>query len=148
MLDFLKNEEKEVEKVLLEKILMIDKECQGTEDVEMTEGTSTEGGNKKDDRETAMTFLLGNTANSARCIEDKSGKGEFARFKRESQLHHDECPLVWWKSNHERFPIIAKLARKLLCVPATSVPSEWIFSTAGLIVSNLRSSLNLRTLTC
>ena len=50
---------------------MIEKECQGTEDVEMTEGTSREEaeeqrGNKKDERETAMTFLLGKIANSAK----------------------------------------------------------------------------------
>jgi len=47
-----------------------------------------------------MTFLLVTAANSAHCTdEDRSGKGEFAQFKRERQLHHDECALVWWKSN-------------------------------------------------
>ena len=73
--------------------------------------------------------------------DNNSGRGEFEHFKKEPQLHHDENALLWWKTNQERFPIIAKVARQLLCVPVTSVPSERIFSTARLIVSNLRSSL-------
>ena len=72
------------------------------------------------------------TTNSTRSTdEDKLGKAELEQFKRQPQLHHDECALLWWKSNQEQFPVIAEVARKLLCVPATSVPSERIFSTAG-----------------
>ena len=33
--------------------------------------------------------------------EDYSAKGEFERFKKEPQLHHDEHALEWWKNNHE-----------------------------------------------
>ena len=118
---------------------MIEKECL---DAETTASTSREEAEepsvkKKDEKETAMTFLLGTTANSTQCTdEDRSGKGEFEWFKRERQLHHDECALSWWKSNQEWF-LITKVACKLLCITA----SERIFSTAGLTVSNLRSSL-------
>jgi hypothetical protein len=30
------------------------------------------------------------------------------------------CPLTWWRVNQLTFPIIAHLAQKLLCIPATS----------------------------
>ena len=62
--------------------------------------------------------MLGASTQSAE--EDNSTKGEFECFKKEPQLHHDEHALEWWKNNHERFPLIAKVAFQLLCVPATS----------------------------
>lgn len=50
--------------------------------------------------------------------------------------------LAWWKAHHmEEMPIISKVARKYLCVPATSVPSERVFSASGHILSPSRSKL-------
>ena len=48
------------------------------------------------------------------------------QFRKEPQLDHDRDALLWWKNNESRFPIIAKLAKQLFSVPATSVPSERI----------------------
>ena len=50
-------------------------------------------------------------------------------------------PLVWWKSNQKHYPQLAQLARKYLCVLATSVPSERAFSVAGHIVYEKRACL-------
>jgi hypothetical protein len=50
-------------------------------------------------------------------------------------------PLVWWRVNHHTYPNLAKLARKYLCIPATSAPSERVFSQAGLTIANARARL-------
>lgn len=47
--------------------------------------------------------------------------------------------LQWWKANEFRFPFIAQLAKVYLCIPATSIPSERVFSTAGDILNAQRS---------
>lgn len=50
-------------------------------------------------------------------------------------------PLQWWKVEEKNYPILATLARKYLCICATSSPSERLFSTSGLLVTPKRSSL-------
>ena len=51
------------------------------------------------------------------------------------------CPLQWWRQHHCRFPYISKLALKVLAIPATSAPSERVFSTAGLTIAKDRARL-------
>ena len=50
-------------------------------------------------------------------------------------------PLHWWRSERKRFPILAMLATKCLCICGTSVPSERLFSKSGFIVNHFRSRL-------
>ena len=50
-------------------------------------------------------------------------------------------PLSWWKLKESKYPILSSIARRILCVPATSAPSERLFSYAGLTISNHRNRL-------
>ena len=49
--------------------------------------------------------------------------------------------LEWWKQQSGTFPRLSRLARSILAVPATSTPSERVFSIAGLTLLAKRSSL-------
>ena len=54
-------------------------------------------------------------------------------------------PLLWWKAECRRFPALAHLAAKYLCV-CGSVPSERVFSRGGYIVNKYRSRLKPKNL--
>lgn len=60
---------------------------------------------------------------------------------RKSELNEFLNPLNWWKLNSSRFPLISIVARKVLSIPATSAPSERVFSSAGLTISRSRASI-------
>ena len=53
-----------------------------------------------------------------------------------------EPALKWWKNRSNVFPNVAILAKKYLCIPASSVPSERIFSLASNIVTKKRCRLS------
>jgi len=50
-------------------------------------------------------------------------------------------PYTWWGQNSKRFPVLSKLAQLYLCPPATSVPSERLFSSAGNLHDNKRNRI-------
>lgn len=54
-------------------------------------------------------------------------------------------PLEWWKQHEVTFPSVARLARKYLCIPATSSASERAFSASGNIITCKRSCLKPNT---
>ena len=49
--------------------------------------------------------------------------------------------LEWWKHRVSTYPRLSALARKYLCCPATSLPSERLFSSAGNLINKKRSCL-------
>ena len=50
-------------------------------------------------------------------------------------------PILFWKNNEDQFPGLSKLARKYLATPAGSTESERLFSKAGFVVDDERTSL-------
>ena len=54
----------------------------------------------------------------------------------------EKSPLEWWADRETKYPRLSVIAKRVLAVPATSVPSERIFSSAGLIVTKLRNRLS------
>ena len=53
------------------------------------------------------------------------------------------CPLRnFWLIKKDQFPTLFELAMKYLCIPATSAPSERVFSVASKIISKFRNRLS------
>ena len=51
-------------------------------------------------------------------------------------------PLDMWAKRERDYPHVAKLARRVLAIPATQAQSERMFSSAGMIVNKRRSQLD------
>ena len=86
--------------------------------------TPTESsGNKK----SKMLSFFGSFAE-----ETQNKPNEFDHYLDQPQLlaTEENNPLDWWNVNKSVFPTLAKLAQKYLAIPASSVPSEWLFSDA------------------
>ena len=66
---------------------------------------------------------------------------ELMEYYNTDDIEPEGDPLKWWKTNAIKFPNVAKYAKCILGIPATSVPSERIFSTAGNIITEQRSAL-------
>ena len=100
------------------------------------------------DEKTQMLELLGITQElSSEVNAGKSIAEELDAYKREPALplfdHNGNYsdPLPWWKQRALRYPRLHALALRTLQIQATSASSERAFSSAGLAITNERSSL-------
>jgi len=76
---------------------------------------------------------------------------ELYSYLRMPSISLEEDVLSWWKANQHLFPTLTQLAKKYLCISATSAPSERLFSVGGNIVTDKRcllSSEHIRSLIC
>ncbi|XP_049441769.1 zinc finger BED domain-containing protein 4 [Epinephelus fuscoguttatus] len=75
--------------------------------------------------------------------QSEGGKVEtkLATYLLTPEADPDTDPLEWWKRHEPNFPRLSNLAKKYLSVPATSVPSERVFSVGGGIVTCNRACL-------
>ncbi|VVC41286.1 Ribonuclease H-like domain,Zinc finger C2H2-type,Zinc finger, BED-type,HAT, C-terminal dimerisation, partial [Cinara cedri] len=63
---------------------------------------------------------------------------EIDKYLQEGLILRHESPLKWWKDNKNVYPCLFELMKKRLCVLATSVPCERIFSKAGQTLTEKR----------
>lgn len=66
---------------------------------------------------------------------------EWREYFKEPEIIDSANPLLWWKEHESKFPKLAQLAKRYLCIPASSAPSERTFSNMNIVVSNRRARL-------
>ena len=69
-------------------------------------------------------------------------RDEIIRYMTTDRVSGKTDPLAWWEVKQMLFPSPSCLAVRFLSTPATSVPSERVFSAAGYTVNKQRSSLS------
>ena len=64
-------------------------------------------------------------------------KCEMKQYEKSSRVDPYSDPLKWWSihSHSNQYPVLSQLAKKYLCIPASSAASERVFSSSGHIVS-------------
>jgi hypothetical protein len=85
----------------------------------------------------ALSDLLGGSTS----MDVDSVKTEPNAYTRVHQVPLDTDPLMWWKQHVQEFPRLARMARQYLPVSTTSASPERLFSSAGLVKSDMRGRL-------
>jgi hypothetical protein len=70
-----------------------------------------------------------------------NGETELNAYMRVQQESNDTDPLMWWKKHQQEFPRLSRMTRQYLAVPASSASPERLFSSVGLLKSDLQGSL-------
>lgn len=67
---------------------------------------------------------------------------EVRSYLEEPLIQRAEDPLSWWQAKASVFPLLVKVMEGRLCIVATSVPSERIFSKTGQILTERRNRIS------
>ena len=94
-------------------------------------------------KKTALDQMFGDflPARSPVKTTKERAKEEILKYRERDALGLSGDVLQWWKKQVD-LPLLSTLAKSYLSIPATSVPSERVFSTAGGIVTAKRSLLH------
>ncbi|XP_051999904.1 zinc finger BED domain-containing protein 4-like [Xyrauchen texanus] len=92
-------------------------------------------------KKTALEDLLGGTFDEPVAQHFSQIDAEINKCRAETSISLNSCLLKWWKKNARLYPLLSSIAKAYLSTPATSVPSERVFSSAGDIVNVQRSQL-------
>lgn len=95
---------------------------------------SSSSGNDNDDIDFTSLF--------EKPLKEDRWKKEIIEYLQIKRASRETDVLEWWKTHENQFPSLAEMAKDFLCIQATSVASERLFSQAGLINTKLRNMLN------
>uniref|UniRef100_H3A803 HAT C-terminal dimerisation domain-containing protein n=1 Tax=Latimeria chalumnae TaxID=7897 RepID=H3A803_LATCH len=98
-----------------------------------------------------MNLLLATSDSEDEHEGTHSASAALDHYKAKLVISMEDCPLEQWSKRAGAYEILAKVARKYLATPATTVPCEQLFSLSGQIVNKKRAALapeNINKLVC
>ncbi|KAH9641461.1 hypothetical protein HF086_006077 [Spodoptera exigua] len=119
-----------------------------TEDIPQNKITDSAGEVGTSSSVNAANFLLDLARKHSATQQDAESAVEnecwtyFATASPEHLQPYGGDVLQYWRDKKTCMPSLYALARSILNIPATSTPSERVFSTAGLVITAKRSRLN------
>lgn len=101
-----------------------------------------------DNQTNKLWQLHNNLAISAVASCDNPGgiNVELRQYLNQPIIPRQNDPLKYWQTVKHAYPVLFKIAKKYLSVVATSVPSERLFSKAGIIKSESKNRLTPKRL--
>ncbi|KAL5488985.1 hypothetical protein EMCRGX_G018020 [Ephydatia muelleri] len=131
----------------------------GSVEVDHPDGASTNG----DDNDVLQKMFMISDGNDSDQSDDEQvnhsdqtgyaqslAKNEISCYKQEKELEGlpnyplhrmGKEVLLWWKAQVDKYPNLSALARRILAIPATSAPSERLFSQSSLLLTKKQSHL-------
>lgn len=96
-------------------------------------------------KKSLASFFKHDTVTSTTHIKRERIENELTSYLQSVSEESDADPLKWCREHEVAFPALSCIAMKFLCVPATSSPSERVFSCSSNIVTCYRASLKTDT---
>lgn len=84
--------------------------------------------------ESVVNAIGGNNSTVAGIIE-------LDKYLNEQIISRHENPLLWWSERQKVYPRLYEIVKTRLCIIATSVPCERLFSKAGQVITDRRNRL-------
>ena len=84
----------------------------------------------------------GSSSNGEASETRSSGRQELASYKALAVPANHSSPLDRWRENAKDFPTLSEVARRVLCISASSAQSERDFSSVGRTMTDARSRLS------
>ena len=76
------------------------------------------------------------------CGNNDICNAELNRYRNMPKLPIKDDPLQWWEEHKHRFPILYRLAKRFLSIPATSATSERVWIIELRIITKDRARLD------
>ena len=80
-------------------------------------------------------------ANTGRPLQTEVDQFKLVRLRPDDVEDENFDLLLWWCANRQQYPILAKVARYILAIPASSAESERVFSASSNTITQKRTQL-------
>ncbi|XP_015788968.1 zinc finger BED domain-containing protein 1 [Tetranychus urticae] len=103
------------------------------------DGSIDDSGNQGDQRDDDI-WCLRRVSRSSRCSEPDSNKiaAELRNYLDHRTFNITSDPIEIWEHHKTLFPSLHKIAKKYLCIPASAIPAERLFTGVGSLVTRKR----------